>query len=525
MINKLKSLITLGSALVLTLAVVSCESDLDNLGEQLFDGNSAEGVETAYSIIGFNHTYGDVIRTDAGKLGYGTLGAFTEPVFGMQKSSYVSQVRMSTDNADFGKNAVLDSAVLVLNPLYEKDSVTTTTKEDYIYPIGNVEAKKVVSTYPVSKYGKYYIGASRSGFKINVREVNDFLGAYADEKLSNKTVNVSSTVLGSKDFDGNVNSVVITKKTDNTELLNTQVGLRIPLDKSFFQTKIIAKNKQPELTSAANFIRYFKGIQISVEENDGYIFKFDPSSILIKLYYKNDITAADGTVTRSELMQYDLNLGGVNAKFNQIEYDRTGTPYADAIAGITEAGQSQLFAQGMGGSGLTVRIPANTVATLRDLYKNQKTGIVTAKIRLYSDQSIWKNTFSKPSYFTVKEKGATEFLSDMSALANTTYTLIRPYNLDKDDAYYDIGITKTLKDIIEQAKEPKDLIVDLGSYLTSSSTGLMLGVDDTDRAYTPNRIVLKGTDANNIGKEIPANLLKDYKNIQLRVAYSKKNIK
>lgn len=308
-------------------------------------------------------------------------------------------------------------------------------------------------------------------------------------------------------------------------MLNRDVSLRIPLDKDFFQTKIIAKNKQLELTSAANFIRYFKGVQISVEENDGYIFKFDPSSVAIKLYYKNDLTATDGTVTRSELLQYDLSLGGVNAKFNQIEYNRTGTPYADAIAGITEAGQSQLFAQGMGGSGLTVRIPAQTVATLRDLNKNQKVGIVTAKIRLYTDESIWKNTFAKPSYFTVKEKDATDFLSDMTALANTTYTLIRPYNLDKEDAYYDIGITKTLKDIIEQAKEPKDLIIDLGSYLSSSSTGLMLGLDYTDRAYTPNRIVLKGTDANNVGKEIEASLLKDYKNIQLRVAYSKKLIK
>lgn len=521
MINKLKSLITLGSALVLTFAVVSCESELDNLGEQLFEGNSAQGVEAAYGIIGFNHTYGDVTRTDASKLGYGTLGAFNEPVFGMQKSSYVSQVRMSSDNFDFGKNAILDSAVLVINPLYEKDSVTTTTKDDYVYPIGNVDAKKVVNTYPVAKYGKYKIGGSKTLFKINVKEVNDFLGAYADEKLSNKTVNTSSTVLGSKVFDGTISSVVVTKKSDNSELLNRDASLRIPLDKDFFQTKIIAKNKQPELSSAASFIRYFKGVQISVEENDGYIFKFDPSSIAIKLYYKNDLTAADGTVTKSELLENDLSLGGANAKFNQVQYDRSGTDYAAAMAGITEAGQPRLFVQGMGGSGLTARIPAQTITELRNLYKNDKVGIVTAKIRFYTDDSVWKNTFAKPSYFTVKEKDATTFLSDMIALANTTYTLIKPYDLDKAQPYYDIGITKTLKDIIEQGSDSKDIIIDMGSYLSNSSTGALLGVDYTDRAYTPTRMVFKGTDPATVGKAVPADT---YKNIQLRVAYSKKQI-
>lgn len=516
MINKFKNLIKLGGVLALTLVAVSCESEMDNLGEQLFDGNSAEGVEKTFGIVAYNINNGDVIRTDASQLAYATLGAFNEPAFGMQKSSYVSQVRMSSDNFDFGTNAVLDSAVLVMTPLYNSDSLVTTTNEDYIYPDGNVAAKKVVKTYPVTKYGKLEIGGEKTKFNIKVREVEDFLGAYSDKVNSNKMVNVNANVIGAKVFDGTINSVVITKDDGGSELLNRDVSLRIPLDKDFFQTKIIAKNKQPELANAASFIRYFKGIQISVDETDGYIFKFTPAGNSIKLYYKKDVPQSDGTVKR-ESFDYELSLAGSNAKFNQIEYNRLGTPYKAAMETISQDGQPQLFAQGMGGSSFGLKIPAQTVAQLRDLYKNDKTAIVTAKIRIYTDTSIWANAYEKPRYFTVKETGSTELLSDMSVLANTNYLLIKSYDLDKELAYYDIGITKTLKDIIEQGKEAKDLVVDLGSYLNSTSTGEILGVDYTDRAYTPNRMIFKGTDFDNIGKEISNSQF-----VQLKVAYSKK---
>ncbi|WP_300674536.1 DUF4270 domain-containing protein [Soonwooa sp.] len=521
MINKLKSLITLGSALVLAFAAVSCESDLDNLGEQLLDGNSAQGFEKAFGIVAYNINNGDVIRTDASQLGYATLGAFTEPVFGMQKSSYVSQVRMPSDAFDFGTNAVVDSVVMTIVPLYQSDSLTTTTNDTYKYPVGDVDAIKVVNTYPVIKYGKSKIGNDKTKFNIKVREVTDFLGAYGDNVLSNKAVALNGNVIGSKEFDGNINSVVVTKKSDGSELLNREAGLRIPMDKDFFQNKIVAKSKQPELANAANFIRYFKGIQISVDETDGYIFRFTPTTVDIKLYYKNDVTAADGTVTRSDVQVVALSLAGINAHFNQIEYNRANTPYADAIANITEAGQPTIFAQGMGGSGFGIKIPAQTIAQLRDQFKNDKAGIVTAKIRVYTDTNLWKNSYAKPTYFTVKQKDATEFLSDMSTLANTTYSLVKAYDLDKDSAYYDFTITKTLKDIVEQGQDSKDLVLNLGSYLTNSSTGALLGVDYTDRAYTPNRIVFVGTDPSKIGAVLDSKS----QNVQLRVSYAQKQIK
>ncbi|MFP3600052.1 DUF4270 family protein, partial [Chryseobacterium sp. SIMBA_029] len=50
-------------------------------------------------------------------LSTGVLGSFTESQFGMQKASYVTQLRMPTDNFDFnGPNPKIDSVVLVVRP-------------------------------------------------------------------------------------------------------------------------------------------------------------------------------------------------------------------------------------------------------------------------------------------------------------------------------------------------------------------------------------------------------------------------
>ena len=163
---------------------------------------------------------------------------------------------------------------MVIKPLYATDSVTTTTDESYVYPIGAVPAKKVVKTYPVSKYGKAKLGGSKTTFNIKVREVTDFLGTNTDQIKSNKIVGTGN-VVGSKVFKGDINSISITKKADNSVLLEREASIRIPLDSTFFQNKIITKGTAPELTDAASFIRYFKGLRISVDENDGYFFNFN----------------------------------------------------------------------------------------------------------------------------------------------------------------------------------------------------------------------------------------------------------
>lgn len=527
MIKNIKKLLNITASLVIgSLILWSCESDADQLGSQFFQ-DGAQGTQTPYDVIAYNVNNGDSVRVDNSRLQTATLGAFNEPQFGLQKSAYVSQVRLSSYDPDFGTNAVLDSAVLVIKPTYPTDSVTTTTDENYIFPEGSVAAKKVVTTYPISKYGKTKLNDGKTVFNIKVHEVTEFLGSNVDQVRSNRTV-ATGALIGGKVFKGDISGIKVTKDSDNSELYIREANLRIPMDSAFFQNKIIAKASSPELADVASFIRYFKGLKVSVDENDGYIFSFDPTSIVVNLYYKNDVVE-NGTTTRPQSV-FSLDLGSSNAYFNEIKYNRAGTAAETALATIDQVnGDQKLFAQGMGGPGIGVRIPAATVAAIKQLYNDNKIGIISAKIRLYTDVQTWNNNYAKPNYFVVRQRDLTPaagepeyldgFLEDMSAMAyNSVYSLVKTFDLDKNPAYYDIGITQTFKNIIEKEAENQDLILNVGSYTSDSSSGSLMGAlypdlgaqNFTTRAYTPNRAVFVGTNPTNDKK------------VQLLVAYGKK---
>lgn len=511
MINKIEKLFKITATLVIgSVLLWSCEPEADQLGSQFFQ-NGAVGTETSYPIIAYNVDNNDSIRTDAARLQSATLGAFNEPQFGLQKSAYVSQIRLSAYSPDFGTNPVLDSAVLVLKPVFTKDSVTTVTVDDYIYPVGAVAAKKVVSTYPIAKYGKTKIN-TKTALTIKVHEVTDFLSSNTVQVRSNREV-ATGLLLGSSIFKGDISSVLVTKDTDNTTLFERDAAIRIPLDSVFFQNKIITKGATPDLADAASFIRYMRGIKVSVDENDGYIFNFDPNTVVINLFYKKD--KVENGVTTREQVTFPLDLGAQNTHFNQIDYERAGTP-SDNLVQDTLVGAPKVYAQGMGGPGIGLRIPGETIAAVRDMYNNNKIGIISAKLRIYTDVASWNNTFKKPDFFVVKQKGLDTFLTDLNALSYTgVYSLVKAYDVTKNPAYYDIGITQTFKNIIElQTPQHGHFILNVGTYTTDANGNLLgrsyplLGEQNFNtRTYTPFRAVFVGTEA---GNEKSAKLLLTY---------------
>lgn len=502
MIQYIKTLIKTSLLLLLGVVLFSCESDADNLGSQFFVEGMAKGTQASYDLVAYNIDNGNKVQTDATRLSLATLGAFQEPIFGGQKSSYITQVRMSSYNPIFGENVSIDSVVLVLKPTYIADSVKTFTDENYLHSSDKIPAKKVVKTYPIVKYGK-----KNRNLTININEVEDFLGSVSDTIYSDKTVKIGQ-LLGTYSFDGKVSATTITKDVDNTELYNSKVGIRIPLNKDFFKNKIIDKQGGQELSDVANFIRYFKGIRISVEENDGYIFSYNPNEIEMTMYYTKDVKEKEKTKSIQTSMAFSLGNGNVH--FNQIEYDRKGS-VIEKTTFDSHKGDAKLYPQGMGGLGFGIRIPVETIENLRQLYKKDKIAILSAKIRLYSEDSSWE--YAKPNVFTILEKNSDSFLSDISEMAgNRSYDLIKAYDIKKNPAYYDVSITQTFKNIIEKDAEHKDFILNVGDFeINKNSNGKeLLGTKFTTTPYTPNRVVLIGTDRAN------------EKRVKLHIIYTKK---
>lgn len=514
MIQILKKAITICSLVVLGGAMLyNCEPDPDALGEQLFLGDAAQGTEKAFEITTFNILNNDQIRSDASKLVEAApLGAFKESQFGMQRASYLTQLRLSTYNPDFGTDAVVDSVVLVIKPAYSTspDSIKTKTlDEGYTYKTTadeTVNAKEVVTTYPVLKFGK-----AKKTMHIHVNEVTEFLKGASDSVQSNQTFAYDANLLGSKEFKGSISSVAITRDSDGSALFTTTVpGIRIPLDKTFFQNKIIAKKGQPELQDASNFIRHIKGLRISVAEDDGYLFQFTPNTMELIMYYKN------GTGTTKTPATYAFDLGSANTHIGQYEYDRNDSALKSAAIGSESNSVTKLFVQGMGGPSLGVKFPLQTIQDLRKLKTDNKSAIISAKVRLYIDPS-WKNSYTKPAAFTLLQRTSNDynvsFTEDLSAFATLPgFLLIRP-NLNNDRPYYDFVVTQSLKTLVEKQEgneaSGKYLKIDIGAFLTDVNKNL-IGPKITSRSYDTQRVVLVGADATNTADNNRAQLLVTY---------------
>lgn len=512
----------------------NCEPDPDSLGEQLFDKDAATGDESLHEVIAYNISNNDSIRSDAARLLIGTtdagsnfaavLGAFHEDQFGTQKASFITQLRMPVDNFDFsGPKPVVDSVVLVLrtpantatNTYYISDSLKAPgayNKDDFM--VGNEKVAVSIDkrTYPVRKYGKYV-----KSMRINVEEITTFLNTNNTEfTRSNVPVITNANLLGSAVFDGNVSSVTVTKRSDNSTLFSGGTGFRMPLDKDFFQKRIVDKKGSVDLKDAASFTRYFNGIKISVADNDGYLFQISPNDTELIMYYKYDKTD-NGVVTRPQTT-LKFNMGSINARIGKYEYNRTGSAYQTALASSnTTEGDKVLFLQGMGGPSIGVKIPDSTIDDLKKAFANNKVGILGAKIRIYADN---KNTWTKP-HFTDADRKFT--LTRIPATTDENWAFSSDFlngfpmyyyrKSDNNDAdYYDFTVTQALKDIVETKKvNNAPLIIQAGEFVKNSSGGA-LGPLFTTRATNMNRMVFVGTDKAKL----------DPKRVILRVTYSTK---
>jgi len=456
---------------------VGCNSDADDLGLQFFENNEAQGEQAAYDLVAYNVSNNDVVRSDSYSLKKATLGAFNESQFGIQKSAYVTQVRMPSYAPNFGINPRVDSVVLEIKPQYDATTKAVTTTN--VIHEGQA-AKQTLTKYEAVKYGN-----PATTMNIEVHEITTDLGAVGTEILSNSTVATSGVPLGTKAFSGNVYAVSINKTSDNTVLLTREAGVRIKLDKVHFQTKIANKGGATELSNESNFINYFKGLKISVQGIDGYLINFAPDQVTMTMYYKSG--------GKSNTFSFDL--GSSNVHFSQISYNRS-TIFNNVMASIDRTnGDPLLYMQGMGGPGAGIKIPENAIEALKTLRRDRRAAIVSAKIRLYTDTSVWNNSYTKPESFLVKKEGETDFITDLKTmLYNNNFKLVTAYATNANPSYYDVNITKTVKDIVEQGQEAKDIILNIGSYLTNYN-GALVSEDYNTNVYSPNRAVFVGTNS------------------------------
>jgi len=521
--------------------VFSCEDDISGVGSGLLDSGSTANVQYV-NLIAYNSN-NDSIRSDEKVLQSGVLGVYEEPVFGRTKAHFYSQARLSGFNPDFGDNAEMDSVILYV-PVYvndDEDEIEVDTT--YLY-LGAGEEPSDSATVRIKRTYKLdsIYGNTDLTMNLQVREVSDYMGSQETIHFSNPNlapcvdcpntnqINVFPTVLGTGQIKNKVTTYQVKKLNANSTTVPA-TAFQIKLDKDYFKQKFIDNQNSSDLNDNAAFIRnFFRGIELTVAEDQGFLFNFRSASsdfsLVMYYHYDNPDEQEEGDEDYEETLNGGLPLNfltfwsdpsfGYNVQVNQFEHINRSSQFVNAYTNPnTTVGDSRLYLAGMDGTKTIIKINQEELNEIRQNVLNNDWAIVGAELNLYVDES---QNFRKPPYlfawnnYRDEDEWKNINFPDVYTFYNSYPVSVQfnpMYDYEADNKMYTIRITDYIKSIVEQNEifEEGSVILSLGNFLLSPSGSYTTVYNTTDpfynnRSFNPYRVVLHGSNSENQEKRL-----------------------
>ena len=280
------------------------------------------------------------------------IGTYIDPVFGTVNRSLFTQLRLSTENPNFGNNPIIDSVVLSL-----------------AYGIPAFYGKQPLSQQNISVY------QLSEGIESGATY-------YANDSLPYHLTDLASAVAFIPQPDKNIT-------IDNQALLPQ---LRVLLSSSFGQ-EILNRSDIDLITNVA-FQNYLKGLYITTKNStglntgDGALlrFKLEDPQTKITLYYHTNSTSGNS---------FDIPIGG-NYYFTQIKHNHSNAD-ADFVSQKNNTSFSQNQIVYLQPAGASVKV---TMPYLSQLLDSGQITINKAELAIKANTSPTYNT----SVFTAPEK-------------------------------------------------------------------------------------------------------------------------
>ncbi len=278
-----------------------------------------------------------------------------------------------------------------------------------------------------------------------------------------------------------------------------QPGIRVELDTTFFQQKIMDNEGMAPLLSAANFNEFLRGLHISASfPSDNLLFLLDLTEANITIEYEYDRVEEGEIVKEESTYQLDLVTGGGNQPINGNAVNTLNNEALPMnIADELDTGQNASSIYLKGGEGIYAEIvlfDENDASDIISQIRANNWIINEAKLTFYVDEDqlipapgleqpvrlyIFNTADNQPLYDAVNENSVAE--SNFGLFLNYDGFLQTDSNGDRK---YEVRITDHLNDIILR-DEPNDT---LGLVITSDIR--IIGAQNT---------VL----ANGVEKEVP----------------------
>lgn len=292
---------------ILTL-VYSCKKKETIIGKSEINGEEyLNSVKVDTFTLNTYTIFEDSVET--GSSYYNFLGSYNDPVFGQVDAGFYTQLRLSGLNPNFGdiSQIVVDSVVLGLQ--------YATSSPFY----GSLDQQKV------------------EVYEIN-EDFHKDSSYFAFSELDIKSQNL--VISGTENFTPDpLNQTVI-------DTIKVPAQLRIKIENSFAESLINrTKTNSSDFTSQENFLNYFKGFYIKVNNpvqtfGKGAILTFDTKTSLSKLtiYYKSN----------GIKKTYDLLINNESLDFNKVTITRSPSSQVQNVLDNKNEGNKAFYAQAFG---------------------------------------------------------------------------------------------------------------------------------------------------------------------------------
>ena len=264
---------------LLSIILVSCDKSKIQFGQDFVDNSYSNIilVDTLSAVLSTVHN-DSVPTSSSGAL---LTGVYTDPAFGKVKAKSFFEIRPPAITT-LAVSATFDSVVLILRPNKTYYGDTTATSQFSIYQLTN----QIV--FPLNQ-GQFF-------------NTTDF--AVDPSALGSTTTVISPNI---------TDSVFIRlSDTKGQDLFN------------------LYKSNDYIMQSAANFIPYFKGLQVTTDAGSMQTVYGFNDSVIVRLHYHES-----GLFTENKTLDFTY-YNSDNTQFNNVSSDRTGTPLAAFTPGVKE---------------------------------------------------------------------------------------------------------------------------------------------------------------------------------------------
>ena len=360
---------------LIILTFMACEEDFATLESDVINSDIATNFDILsekHDVITYTKALDHIMNpVQTNGLGLSTLGLYDD-VYGRTTSSFVTQLTPSSYDPDFGDETAIDSVVVTIpffstitdydengNAIYEADSIIPRGDTYNSIRLRIFENNYFIRDFdPYAEFDEsqaYYSNKTATSSLTTPSPIEMFGSVLEGEELTMIPDYQTSYGNGAQNNQITIsNNVYVLEEPDNEDDEDTDPqitarlspGIRVKLDPTFWQNKIIDKEGDPVLSNQNNFKEYFRGLYFKAEAvaDDGsfLILNTSSSNAHITIYYTKLTTSTVDDEDLTDTASYVLNFGPNKINFFENNYSiNNGQP---------ETGDNKIYLKGGEGS-------------------------------------------------------------------------------------------------------------------------------------------------------------------------------